>query len=162
MIVDELTAMQRKAFLIYLEVACRMVAMVAMKSGPICIDDFEQYARYKLPKSIYDYYKNGADDEITLKRNVEAFKRFNFWSFCIVLCCFKFSAVCRLLIRPRFMRDVSNVDTSVDLLGGKFHLNFPICLAPTASQRMAHPDGEMATSRGTFQKCFRIVLLKAK
>jgi (S)-2-hydroxy-acid oxidase len=47
------------------------------------------------------------------------------------------------------MRDVSNVDTSVDLLGGKFHLNFPICLAPTASQRMAHPDGEMATSRAS-------------
>lgn len=54
----------------------------------------------------------------------------------------------RLLIRPRFMRDVSNVDTSVSLLNGKVHLKFPICLSPTGFQGMAHPEGDCATAQG--------------
>lgn len=52
----------------------------------------------------------------------------------------------RLLIRPRALQDVSNVDTSVEWFGQK--QNFPIGIAPTAFQRMAHRDGELATVRG--------------
>lgn len=42
----------------------------------VCVDDFEQYASHHLPKNAYDYYRSGADDEVTLKRNVEAFRRY--------------------------------------------------------------------------------------
>ena len=41
--------------------------------------------------------------------------------------------------------DVAEVDTSVTLLGTE--LPHPVLLAPTAFQRLAHPDGELATAR---------------
>ena len=42
--------------------------------------------------------------------------------------------------------DVSKVDTTVEIYGGC--VEFPICVAPTALQRMAHKDGEVATAKG--------------
>jgi isopentenyl diphosphate isomerase/L-lactate dehydrogenase-like FMN-dependent dehydrogenase len=42
----------------------------------VCLDDFERYASQVLPKYAYDYYRSGADDQITLAENVEAFRRF--------------------------------------------------------------------------------------
>lgn len=47
---------------------------------------------------------------------------------------------------PRVLRDVSRVDMSTTVLGQK--LSMPVCVAATAMQRMAHPDGETATARG--------------
>lgn len=44
------------------------------------------------------------------------------------------------------LRDVSHVDTALKVLGEE--VAFPICVAPTALQCMAHPDGEKATARG--------------
>ena len=44
------------------------------------------------------------------------------------------------------LRDVSHQDVSVTILGHK--ISMPICVSPTAHQRMAHPDGELATVRG--------------
>jgi len=43
------------------------------------------------------------------------------------------------------MRDVSRVDTSIEVFGRRWPS--PIFIAPTALQRMAHPDGELATAR---------------
>lgn len=100
--------------------------MEAELSGlPICVKDFEILAKKSLPKNAYDYYSSGADEENTLKENVDAFKR--------------------LRIRPAILRDVSCIDTSTTILGNK--IDFPICVAPTAMQRMAHPDGEVATAK---------------
>ena len=45
------------------------------------------------------------------------------------------------------LRDVSTVDTRTCVLGQE--VAFPICVGATAMQRMAHIDGELATSRGT-------------
>lgn len=42
----------------------------------VCVDDFEKHALQTLPKSIADYYKSGANDQQTLKENVEAFRRY--------------------------------------------------------------------------------------
>ena len=42
--------------------------------------------------------------------------------------------------------DVSKVDTQVELFGG--WAEFPICVAPTAMQKMAHIDGEIANAKG--------------
>ena len=52
----------------------------------------------------------------------------------------------RYYIIPRVLRDVSLVDMSTSVLGHS--LRVPVGVAPTAMQRMAHPDGEAATARG--------------
>ncbi len=52
----------------------------------------------------------------------------------------------RLRIRPTVLRDVSKLDTTTTILGEK--IAFPICVAATAMQRMANPNGEVATSKG--------------
>lgn len=37
--------------------------------------DYEELAKQKLPKMIYDFYALGAEDQWTLKENKEAFSR---------------------------------------------------------------------------------------
>ncbi|XP_047428279.1 hydroxyacid oxidase 1 isoform X2 [Mugil cephalus] len=96
-----------------------------MSGERVCVSDFEEEARRVLPKAVYDYYRSGADEQNTLADNVAAFKR---W-----------------YLIPRVLRDVSTVDLSVSVLGQK--LSMPICVAATAMQRMAHPEGETATAR---------------
>uniref|UniRef100_A0A8D0H636 (S)-2-hydroxy-acid oxidase n=1 Tax=Sphenodon punctatus TaxID=8508 RepID=A0A8D0H636_SPHPU len=91
----------------------------------ICVADFEQHAKSILPKSVYDYYRSGADNQQTLADNVAAFSR--------------------LKLYPRMLRDVSIMDLSTSVLGEK--ISMPICVGATAMQRMAHVDGETATSR---------------
>jgi isopentenyl diphosphate isomerase/L-lactate dehydrogenase-like FMN-dependent dehydrogenase len=44
------------------------------------------------------------------------------------------------------MRDVSRRDQSTTVLGRE--VKMPVGIAPTAMQRMAHPDGECANARG--------------
>ena len=53
---------------------------------------------------------------------------------------------CRLRLVPQMMVDVSNVFLQTTLLGNK--IQFPICIAPTSQQKLAHPLGEMATAKG--------------
>ncbi|XP_063297570.1 2-Hydroxyacid oxidase 1 [Pelobates fuscus] len=91
----------------------------------ITVDDFEQYAKQFLQKSVYDYYRSGAGDQQTLADNVAAFSRWRFY--------------------PRVLRDVSITDLSTTILGQR--VSMPICVGATAMQRMAHPDGETATVR---------------
>lgn len=88
--------------------------------------DFEPEARAQLPHEVYEYIASGAGDELTLLENEAAFNR--------------------IKLRPRVLRDVSNPDLGVTLFGET--LAHPILLAPTAYQRMSHPEGEVATSRG--------------
>ncbi|XP_072165889.1 2-Hydroxyacid oxidase 1-like [Diadema setosum] len=94
-------------------------------SSIVCLQDLEDYAGKHLAKNAYDYYRSGANDEQTLHDNRAAFQR--------------------LRIRPRILRDVSVRDLSTTVLGQP--LPFPIAIAPTAMQRMAHPEGELATAR---------------
>jgi 4-hydroxymandelate oxidase len=89
------------------------------------LEDFEEAARVALPQMVFDYYAGGAGDEWTLAENRRAFDR---W-----------------VLRPRILNDVSNVDLATTVLGQE--VAFPILLAPTALQRMAHRDGELATAR---------------
>ena len=53
---------------------------------------------------------------------------------------------CRYRLRPRVLRDVSHVDMRTELFGETVAM--PILVAPTSTQRMAHPDGEIATAKG--------------
>ena len=54
--------------------------------------------------------------------------------------------VLRYRLRPRVLRDVSNIDMRVQLFGE--WVEFPICVAPTGLHKLAHPEGEIATARG--------------
>ncbi|NXL44943.1 HAOX1 oxidase, partial [Podilymbus podiceps] len=96
-----------------------------MSGKPVCIADFEEYAKKFLPKSVYDYYRSGADDQETLADNVAAFSRWKLY--------------------PRVLRDVSVMDLSTSALGQK--ISMPVCVGATAMQRMAHADGETATAK---------------
>jgi isopentenyl diphosphate isomerase/L-lactate dehydrogenase-like FMN-dependent dehydrogenase len=50
------------------------------------------------------------------------------------------------MLRPRFLRGAGSPDTSTNVLGAP--LSLPVLVAPWAYQRLAHPDGELATARG--------------
>lgn len=95
----------------------------------ISLDDYEIQAREVLPKNALDYYRSGAGDEQTLGWNRTDFKNFR--------------------IRPRFLRDVSARDSSVNILGSK--LSFPCGISPTAMQRMANEHGEIANAKGNIK-----------
>ncbi|XP_073119952.1 glycolate oxidase 1-like [Henckelia pumila] len=87
--------------------------------------EYEALAEEKLPKMVYDYYASGAEDQWTLKENRNAFSKITF--------------------RPRILMDVSKIDVTTSILG--FKISSPIMIAPTAMQKMAHPQGELATAR---------------
>lgn len=91
----------------------------------VTVDDFEPVARELLPKDVYDYYAGGAGDEWTLRENRAAFDR---W-----------------VIRPRMLAGVTERDLTTEVLGTR--VAFPVLVAPWAYQRLAHPDGELATAR---------------
>ncbi|XP_076338973.1 uncharacterized protein LOC143240435 [Tachypleus tridentatus] len=91
----------------------------------VSIEDIEKLAKTLLSKKTRDYYADGANNQCTLEENRRAFER--------------------LRIRPRFLRDVSARDMTVTILGQK--INFPIGVSPSAYQRLAHPDGEIATAK---------------
>ncbi|WP_437733414.1 alpha-hydroxy acid oxidase [Sorangium sp. So ce1335] len=91
----------------------------------LTVSDFERAARARLSRMAYDYYRSGADEGWTLRANRRAFRR--------------------LEIHYRVLVDVAARDMSTTLLGTK--VPFPILVAPTAYHRMAHPDGEIASSR---------------
>ncbi|MQM05480.1 hypothetical protein Taro_038290, partial [Colocasia esculenta] len=83
------------------------------------VNEYEAIAKEKLPKMVYDYYASGAEDQWTLKENRNAFTR--------------------ILFRPRILIDVTKIDMTTTVLGYK--ISMPIMIAPTAMQKMAHPDG---------------------
>lgn len=51
----------------------------------------------------------------------------------------------RIRIRPRFLRDATHVDTGCEIIGAK--MKWPLGIAPTAMQKMAHVDGEGGNAR---------------
>ena len=89
------------------------------------VGDLRKLARKRLPRGVFDYIDGGAEDELSLRGNTEAFRRIGF--------------------RPRVLRDVGTVDTSTTLLGEP--LTFPLVLAPTGFTRIADPQGELAVAR---------------
>jgi isopentenyl diphosphate isomerase/L-lactate dehydrogenase-like FMN-dependent dehydrogenase len=103
----------------------RLDTMANTMTEPLNLRDFEALARAHMEPGPFAYYAGGAGDEHTLRENENAFARRRF--------------------RPRMLVDVSRIDTSVTLLGELVAM--PVGVAPTAQHRLAHPDGEAATSR---------------
>ena len=50
--------------------------MLTIKKKIVCLQDYEERAYEILPAPILSFYKGGADQEITLRDNREALKRF--------------------------------------------------------------------------------------
>ncbi|NNC74231.1 MAG: alpha-hydroxy-acid oxidizing protein [Acidimicrobiia bacterium] len=85
----------------------------------------ESVAKGNLTPGTYDYYAGGADDELTLADNLAAWQR--------------------MRLRPRVLRDVTDVDLATTVLGTP--VSMPVLVAPTAYHKLAHPQGEIGTAR---------------
>ncbi|TXG65536.1 hypothetical protein EZV62_006811 [Acer yangbiense] len=107
-----------------------------MAAEPVNVSEFQELARLALPKMYYDFYSGGAEDQHTLRENVEAFRRITF--------------------RPRILIDVSRVDLSTSILG--YNISAPIIVAPTSLHQLAHPQGEVATAKAA-ATCNTIMVL---
>ncbi|KAF2023377.1 FMN-dependent alpha-hydroxy acid dehydrogenase [Setomelanomma holmii] len=91
----------------------------------LTIAELEKLAAERMDKQTRDYYNEGADHGSTLAENMSAYQKYR--------------------IRPRVLRDVSSVNTSVSIFD--YTNSIPLGVAPTAMQGLAHPDGELATAR---------------
>ena len=92
--------------------------------------DFESAARKTLPPAHFGYLATGVDDDATIRANREGFSK--------------------LEIRARRLVDVTNIDTSVRLLGTTW--DSPIVLSPVGSQKAFHPEGEVAVAKAARAK----------
>ena len=100
-------------------------AIIRPPMEPLNVSEFEALARARMEPAAFDYYAGGAGDERTLDDNRAAFDR--------------------VVLRPRVLVDVGQVSLRTSLLG--LDLALPILLAPTAFNRLVHPDGELAAAR---------------
>ena len=82
-------------------------------------------ARAALDDDVLEFLDGGAGDELTLRRNREAFAR---WSF-----------------RPRVLSGRPVPSTATTFLG--IPLSLPVLTAPFAGERMLHPEGHLAVAR---------------
>ena len=88
-------------------------------------EDFRKLAKKKLPAPIFHYIDGGADDEVTLNRNTNAFND------------------CDLI--PNVLASVGEPDLSTTLFGRK--IDMPLFLSPTAMQSLYTPEGDKASAR---------------
>ena len=91
----------------------------------INIEDLRAIARRRLPRFVFTYVDGGAEDEVTLRGNLDAFAR--------------------LRLRPRTLVDVSARDLSAQLLGRPAAL--PIVVGPTGLNGLSWRDGDMELAR---------------
>jgi len=91
-----------------------------------CVDDYAPFARERIDPAAWAYLDGAAADGLTARDNVAAFAR--------------------IRLRNRVLADLAGGHARVELFGDTY--DFPILLAPVAHQKLAHPDGELATALG--------------
>ncbi|MDL9945519.1 alpha-hydroxy acid oxidase [Gordonia sp. ABSL11-1] len=91
----------------------------------LTVEDLRTIAKRRTPKAAFDYTDGSAEAELSIARARQAFSDIEF--------------------RPAILRDVSKVDTSCTILGGRSELPFGI--APTGFTRMMQTEGEYAGAR---------------
>ena len=99
--------------------------MSELPAGVVSVPMLEPHAEALLSERTWAYVAGGAADEHTLRWNDEAWQR--------------------IKLAPHVLADVSQLDTSLTLLGHE--LAHPVLIAPTAAQRNYTPEGELATRR---------------
>jgi 4-hydroxymandelate oxidase len=91
----------------------------------INVADYLEAAAAQIDPAIWCYFEGGAGDEVTLRANVAAFRRWR--------------------LRPRMLVDVTDVSLETTLLGTP--VSMPLGVAPFAMQSLLEPKGECATAR---------------
>jgi L-lactate dehydrogenase (cytochrome) len=89
------------------------------------VTDLRVLARRRLPWPIFNYLDGGADDEVTLRRNTDAFSDYE--------------------LLPSQLSDISNIDLRTRVLG--CDIDWPVFLSPTGASRLFHHDKEPAVAR---------------
>lgn len=87
--------------------------------------DFERAAAEKLEEGVAGYFFGGACDEVTLRDNRDAWRRWR--------------------LRPRALAGLAEWETRADVLGKE--ASMPILVAPVAYQRLVDAEGEIAMAR---------------
>ena len=87
--------------------------------------DFRHIAMRRLPTPVFHYIDGGADDEVTLARNTDAFDDYE--------------------LLPSQLSDVSSLDLQTTLFGQA--VEWPVMIAPTGASKLFHGAGEPAVAR---------------
>jgi L-lactate dehydrogenase (cytochrome) len=96
-----------------------------MNLVPASVMDYRELARKQLPRQLFDYIDGGAYAETTMRANIEELRR--------------------IRLRQRILRDVSDIDLSVDVLGER--LSLPVVLGPVGLVGMFARRGEVQAAR---------------
>lgn len=94
-------------------------------SPPLNLLEYEAVARSLLDRMAFDYIAGGAMDEVTVRANRAAFDQWR--------------------IVPHVLRGITGCDLATTVVGQEIAL--PVMLAPVGFQRLAHPEGELASAR---------------
>jgi len=89
------------------------------------IDDLRRAARRRVPRGIFEFVDRGAEDEVALANNCQAFRR--------------------LKLAPRVMRDVSGRSARTTLFGKS--IDMPLVIAPTGAAGLLWHQGEVALAK---------------
>lgn len=103
--------------------------ITAQAPFPICFADLEKAVAEKISAGPFGYIRSGAGGEQTLRNNRSAFEKYS--------------------IVPRFLNDVSNVHTTINLFGKTYPT--PLLFAPVGMNGMVHEEGELAAVRAAQQ-----------
>ena len=98
-------------------------------SRVVNIGDLRRMAKRRVPRVVFDYLDGGAEGEITLAENCQAFEKIQF--------------------RPRQAIAFANCDLRTRVLGTE--ISFPAMLAPVGYSRLMHPGGEVVAARAAGQ-----------
>ena len=89
------------------------------------IEDLRLAAQRRLPRALYDFYDGGAEDEVTLRANRQAFQDLRF--------------------RPQVLRNVSVIDTQREVFGRSIAM--PMATAPTGALGYGYPGADVAVAK---------------
>lgn len=89
------------------------------------VEDYQRRARANLPRFVRDYIDGAAEREICLQRNR--------------------TALDRMTLTPRVMRDTTAIDTSVEIFGRRW--KHPFAIAPTGLNGLIRPQGDALLAR---------------
>ncbi|MEJ2517862.1 MAG: alpha-hydroxy acid oxidase [Methyloceanibacter sp.] len=89
------------------------------------IADLKLRAKRRLPNFAFDYVDNAIDEEDAKQRNRQAFRD--------------------IILTPRYLRDVSTVDTRATLFGTEYSMGFGV--SPVGLGNMMWPGSELALAR---------------
>jgi isopentenyl diphosphate isomerase/L-lactate dehydrogenase-like FMN-dependent dehydrogenase len=105
----------------------------------LTVDDYRRAARRRLPKMVWYYVDEGADDLVTIRANRQAFGRYALW--------------------PAVLGAVAAPDLTTTVAGCTIDL--PVLLAPTGFTGLSHWRGDLAAQRAAELENVRYVLSTA-